>query len=173
MPKLDIEIINKLGLEFIDPKVVIGSTKFKEGIGIPVGSIRREKEDIGDIDILVTKSITKDDLKKTFGENLEIDSIGTRQIIFKHPTKNVKINIWICESPKEFGGMLVHTTGPSTHNILLRTLAKKFGGKVNQYGVFDKDGNQLAGDTEEEFYKSITTKNYPDGLPWKSMEKRK
>lgn len=126
------------------------------------GSLRRRKETVGDIDILITaehrlwekiiKSITQlPQVKKVLAAGQTKASL-----ILKN---NVQVDIRIVHE-HEFGAALFYFTGSKEHNIQLRTMAKQKGWKVNEYGVFDaKTGKRLAGRTEEEIY-SLFGLNY-------------
>lgn len=113
------------------------------------GSIRRNMELIGDIDLVV---IPKDhnsflmDIKKIidydYGANKKIFGIY----------KNRPINIFIT-CVDSFGACLYQTTGPVFYNIRKRTKVKAMGYKLNEYGVFcNKTGNKVAGESENSIF---------------------
>jgi DNA polymerase (family 10) len=68
---------------------------------------------------------------------------------------------------KSWGAAMQYFTGSKEHNVRVRTLAKKQGLRINEYGVFpnDEDIDPVAGATEEDVYASI-------GLPWIPPEAR-
>ena len=66
---------------------------------------------------------------------------------------------------KSFGAALQYFTGSKDHNVELRKIAIKKGWKLNEYGLFEKNGKQIAGKTEEEIYKKL-------GLDWMPPEMR-
>lgn len=67
----------------------------------------------------------------------------------------MQVDIRIVE-PSSFGAALLYFTGSKEHNIQLRTIARKKGMKINEYGVFDETtGKQLAGRTEQEIYELL------------------
>ena len=106
----------------------------------------------------------------------EVTSRGSKQIFFDYTSPETgitrPINIFVSTEPDRFGGMLMHTTGPSKYNILLRMIAKRAGGKASQYGVFDSEGNQIGGETEASYYRALKTKKWPEGKEWKAPELR-
>ena len=120
------------------------------------GSLRRKKETIGDIDILVT-SQKPEKIMKTF-----ISLPQMREILAEGPTKSsvitkedIHVDVRVVE-PISFGAALQYFTGSKTHNIKLRELAIKRGLKINEYGVFDSEtGQRIAGEEEEEVYKIL------------------
>ena len=82
---------------------------------------------------------------------------------------------WIKEVPRSqidqdllysFGAFMMHTTGSHKNNMLLRMIAKRNGNKLNQYGLFNKANEQIAGDTEESVYSNLYTKKWPAGKDW-------
>ncbi len=123
------------------------------------GSIRREKETIGDIDVLIAapkknqKLIAKSLTQLKFIKKVLIS--GATKISFILKDKDIQCDIRIVERD-EYGSALLYFTGPKEHNILLRSIAKKKGLKINEYGVFEKaSGKKIAGKTEESVYKSL------------------
>ena len=169
------EIIKKLNLKYID--TIKGNDFYKLNAGIPVGSIRREKALVGDIDILITKPISSAIIANIEGVT-EIQSKGDKQIFFEYISDAgvvASLNLWILPKNQadSFGAMMLHTTGSHQYNILLRMIAKRAGEKLNQYGVFDSDNKQIAGMSEDEVYKALKTKKWPDGKEWKHPKDRK
>jgi len=129
------------------------------------GSLRRKKETIGDIDILVT-SQKPEKIMKTFTSLPHV-----REILAEGPTKSsvitkddIHIDVRVVE-PISFGAALQYFTGSKAHNIKLRELAIKMGLKINEYGVFDsKNGQRIAGKKEEEVYRILDLPFIPPEL---------
>jgi DNA polymerase (family X) len=130
-----------------------------------VGSLRRKKETIGDIDILVT-SQNPEKIMKTFTSLPQV-----REILAEGPTKSsiitkddLHIDVRVVE-PISFGAALQYFTGSKAHNIKLRELALKRGLKINEYGVFEVEfGNRIAGEKEEEVYQALNLPFIPPEL---------
>jgi DNA polymerase (family X) len=122
---------------------------------VPAGSYRRRKETIGDIDILATS----DKPEKLMDYFVKFDGIS--DVLAKGPTKTmVRLKIGLdadlrVVSEESFGAALAYFTGSKDHNIAMRELAIKKGWKLNEYGLFDKNGKMIAGRTEEEIYKAL------------------
>lgn len=121
------------------------------------GSIRRGKDTIGDIDILVScKPIHRKKVIQAFTMLPERKVVlmkgSTRaSIIIKARNKQVDLRVI---NELEWGAGLLYFTGSKEHNIYLRALAKEKGMKINEYGVFKiKDNRRIAGSTEEEIYR--------------------
>jgi DNA polymerase (family 10) len=120
----------------------------------PTGSYRRRTETIGDIDILVAA----DKPSPVMEYFIEYDSV--EEVIAKGSTKSavrlrngLQVDLRLL-APESFGAGLQYFTGSQAHNVALRTLAKKKGYKVNEYGVFKGD-EKVAGESEEEVYTAL------------------
>ncbi|MFH1621582.1 MAG: DNA polymerase/3'-5' exonuclease PolX [Candidatus Omnitrophota bacterium] len=115
------------------------------------GSLRRMKETVKDIDILVS-SVKPKNVMEAFCSSSDV-----KQVIAKGPTKSslisregIQVDVRVV-SPDSFGAALMYFTGSKNHNIRLRTLAVKKGLKVNEYGVF-RGKKSLTSKTEKEIY---------------------
>ncbi|MGQ9845749.1 MAG: DNA polymerase/3'-5' exonuclease PolX [Caldisericia bacterium] len=136
--------------EYVKQNLIKGATIDKIEI---CGSIRRMKETIGDIDILVTSKNSNQVMD--YFTNMEI----VKEVINKGDTKStiitpegIQIDVRVVE-PISFGAAVQYFTGSKQHNVKIRELAIKKGLKVNEYGVFKIDGEvRVCGETEEEVY---------------------
>jgi len=115
------------------------------------GSLRRWKETIGDIDILVTGKNGKK-IVRVFTEYP-----GTERVLAAGDTKGsimveggVQVDLRIVE-PKSYGAALQYFTGSVAHNVRCRNIARTKGLKLSEYGLF-KGKKMAAGKTEEEIY---------------------
>jgi hypothetical protein len=142
-------IIEGLGFEFVHPDTVTTKYAFVQKVGIPVGSIRRKKPEVGDIDIVITAPIDMGILRKQPWATTV--SGGEKQVnfIYESPTVKRKVNLFSFTDPASFGAALLHTTGSHQYNIRLRNVVFNRGfGKLNQHGLFDKNMKFVAGPTE-------------------------
>ncbi|MCH7828817.1 DNA polymerase/3'-5' exonuclease PolX [Patescibacteria group bacterium] len=121
---------------------------------IPAGSLRRMKETIGDIDILVT---TKQPEKVM---DFFVHMIPHEKVWGKGKTKTslrskegFDVDVRVVEE-KVFGASLQYFTGSKEHNVKIRTLAAKKGFKLSEYGLF-KGKKLIACKTEEAIYKAL------------------
>lgn len=118
------------------------------------GSIRRRKETIGDIDILV---IT-DSPQEVMEYFISMDNVD--RVLAKGPTKSTvrlkeNVSCDLREVPaKIFGSALLYFTGSTEVNVELRRIAIKNGWKLSEYGLF-KDDQLIAGKTEEEIFHKL------------------
>lgn len=123
------------------------------------GSLRRMKETVGDIDLIVATDPT--DRKKIIRKITELEEV--KSIIAAGETKAsvmlhsppVQADIRIVDT-KEYGSALLYFTGSKEHNIQLRTMAREKNWKINEYGLFEnKTGSRLCGETETDIYERL------------------
>ena len=122
----------------------------------PAGSLRRMRETVRDIDILVTSNKPEKIMDVFTGLP------GVKEVHARGSTKSsvitrekVQVDLRVVE-PSSFGSALCYFTGSKNHNIHLRKMAVKKGLKINEYGVFRvKTGKKIAGDEEEGVYKTL------------------
>jgi DNA polymerase (family 10) len=130
------------------------------------GSIRRRKETVGDIDILVT-SVRPEKVMEAFTRLPQVADVlerGSTKASVRH-REGIQVDLRVV-APAAFGAALVYFTGSKQHNIRIREMAQKKGLKISEYGVFkESTGRRVAGKTEEEVYAAI-------GLPWIPPELR-
>lgn len=117
-----------------------------------VGSLRRKRDTIKDVDILV---VTKDVplVMKTFASLGEVLSSGPLKSSIHFDAGFVKFQIdLLCVQPESWGAALNYFTGSKEHNVELRTMAKAQGLTVNEHGIFDSNGIYFAGEFEDDLY---------------------
>lgn len=121
---------------------------------VAAGSIRRMKETIGDVDILITTT------KPEKASEYFLSLVKTEKVWGKGPTKtSVRttqgFDIDIRALPEEvFGAGLQYFTGSKEHNVKLRTYAGSKGYKLSEYGLF-KGSKRIACKTEEDVYEAL------------------
>jgi DNA polymerase (family 10) len=118
------------------------------------GSLRRRRETVGDLDMLVT---AKDGV--AVGERLAAyDSVA--EVLAHGPTRTTvvlrsSLQVDVRAVPEEsYGAALMYFTGSKAHNIALRGIAITHGWKLNEYGLFS-GRRRIAGATEEEVYSKL------------------
>jgi len=129
------------------------------------GSLRRMKETIGDIDILVS-STDPDHIMDLF-----VSYPGVQRVLLQGKTKtsvlltdNIQVDLRVVER-KSFGSALQYFTGSKEHNVALRGIAIKKGFKLNEYGVFDKKTEEyITGKDEKDVYKTLDLSFIPPEL---------
>ncbi len=124
------------------------------------GSARRGKETIGDIDILVScKDEDRKDVLSFFEEQdflMQVEVSGDTKITGRLHS-GVQIDLRVV-SEDEFGAALQYFTGSQSHNVVLRTLAKKENYKINEYGIFKLEGEKeikVGGREEKDVYEVL------------------
>lgn len=146
------EIINMLEVETVRSKIS------------PAGSLRRMKETVGDLDLLIGSTNAAPLIDK-FVHLPQVDRIiaagETKASVNLVQGYQVDLRVVGLDS---FGAALQYFTGSQAHNIKIRGLAKKQGFKINEYGIF-RDEVKLAGADEEEIYHTL-------GLDWIPPEMR-
>lgn len=133
------------------------------------GSLRRMRETIRDIDILIDSTNPKK-VMETFVHLPQVRQINghgdTKSSILTK--ENVQVDLRVVE-PKSFGAALLYFTGSKNFNVKLRQIAIKKNMKVNEYGIFrvtEAGGEKcVASRTEEECLKAL-------GLPYIPPELR-
>lgn len=120
------------------------------------GSVRRMRETVKDIDILVTSTrparvmeafVALPNVAEVIAHGETKSSVRLRE--------GIQADLRVV-APECFGAALQYFTGSKQHNIRVRELAQRQGLKVNEYGVFDEKTNRrVAGATEEEVYRAI------------------
>ena len=119
---------------------------------VPAGSIRRWKDTIGDIDMLVASTQPAEVMRAFTSLPLVRQVLGvgdTRSSIVT--VADVQIDLRVI-APESLGAAMQYFTGSKEHNVELRAIAIRNGLKLNEYGVFpaDDDSTNLASRTEEE-----------------------
>ena len=118
------------------------------------GSLRRMKETVRDIDILLYSPKPQAVMNK-------VTSLSqVKEIISKGETKssiltkdNVQVDIRVVKK-KSYGAALLYFTGSKPHNIKLRQMAQRKKWKINEYGIF-RGKKQIAGKTEDQMYRKL------------------
>ncbi|OAG27361.1 DNA polymerase/3'-5' exonuclease PolX [Thermodesulfatator autotrophicus] len=128
------------------------------------GSIRRRRETVKDIDILVT---AKDHFKVM---DVFVSLPVVEEIIAKGETKTsvrlkqgIQVDLRVVD-PECYGAALAYFTGSKAHNIRIRELGVQRGLKINEYGIF-RGQERIGGKEEEEIFAAV-------GLPWIPPELR-
>jgi DNA polymerase (family 10) len=130
----------------------------------PAGSLRRGRETVGDLDLLVTGR----DHAGVAGHFAKYR--GITEVLAKGEDKvsvklknDMQVDVRLLERAS-YGAALQYFTGSKEHNVALRDRAKRRGWKLSEYGLFEND-RILASKREEDIYKKL-------GLPWIPPELR-
>jgi len=121
----------------------------------PAGSLRRVRETVGDLDLLVAAT----DAKPVMTCFRELDQVA--EVLLSGPTKTsirtregLQVDLRVLE-PARWGTALQYFTGSQAHNIHLRGLALDRGLSLSEYGLKREDGSEILCATEEEVYAAL------------------
>src|SRR6202167_5101283 len=133
----------------------------------PAGSLRRGKETIGDLDLLVTGPNAAAALER-MAANPRVQEVlgrGVNKTSVKLGREGLQVDVRALEH-QSFGAAMQYFTGSKEHNVALRQRAIRIGLKLSEYGLFRADDDtRVAGETEEGVYAAL-------GLDWIPPELR-
>jgi len=131
------------------------------------GSLRRGKETVGDLDLLVTGPGAAEALER-FVAHPKAHTVlgkGPNKASIQYGLEGLQVDLRAL-AHESYGAAMQYFTGSREHNIVLRTRALKLGLTLNEYGLFRVDDEQrVAGETEEQVYHAL-------GLRWIPPELR-
>jgi DNA polymerase (family 10) len=140
-----------------------GSWRWRIFTATRMGSLRRGKETVGDLDLLVTMRPGQDKQK-------DVDTVAAH--ILKYPQiqqklahgenkvsvlleSGMQVDVRLLEKDS-FGAALLYFTGSKEHNVTLRGRANEMGWTLNEYALTTiKGGRIVARKTEEEIYAKL------------------
>jgi len=132
--------------------------------GEAAGSLRRMRDTVGDLDLLVTvqpgspvmdRIVAYEDVRQVLAHGATKASVALKN--------GMQVDLRAVPSGS-FGAAWVYFTGSKAHGIALRRLAQERGLKINEYGVYRGD-QRIAGKTEVSVYRAV-------GLPFIEPELR-
>ncbi|XGI84273.1 DNA polymerase/3'-5' exonuclease PolX [Halorutilales archaeon Cl-col2-1] len=136
-----------------------------------VGSFRRRRPTVGDVDILATSGVPEE------ASDSFCDMRDVKEVLTKGETKtsvlvsgDLRVDLRIV-AEDAYGSALQYFTGSKDHNIRVRNIAIEKDWKLNEYGLFDveddaepEEGDRIAGETEEEIYEALGLDYIPPEL---------
>jgi DNA polymerase (family X) len=131
---------------------------------VAAGSLRRWRETVGDLDLLVATERGSAVLQRI------VTGEGVQRVISKGTTRaSVRLRNGLqvdvrAVNPDSFGAAWLYFTGSKAHNIALRRRAQELGFKLNEYGLY-RGTERVAGATERSVYRAL-------GLPFIEPELR-
>jgi len=137
----------------------------------PAGSLRRGRETVGDLDVLITGPCCVDDQQRAdlieqilrFPGIVEVLAKGDNKVSFKLRS-GMQVDVRTLP-PDSYGAALQYFTGLKNHNVTLRQRALKMGYTLSEYGLFTLEANQrVAGASEEEIYGKLGLDYIPPEL---------
>jgi DNA polymerase (family X) len=137
----------------------------------PAGSLRRGRETVGDLDILVTgKGCIAAEPRRKIVEHLlrfpglmDVIAQGENKVSFLH-RNGMQVDVRLLP-PESFGAALQYFTGSKAHSVALRQRALKMGFTLNEYSLSRiADEKPVARKTEEEIYAKLGLDFIPSEL---------
>jgi DNA polymerase (family 10) len=131
------------------------------------GSIRRGRDTVGDIDILVCGTQPEPVIECFVGLTL-VDEVLSRgelaSSVRLHSLQQADLRVL---PPESFGAALHYFTGSAQHNVAIRGRAKAMGLRVNEHGIYDAEDGSLRVECRDEaqVFEAV-------GLPWIPPELR-
>jgi DNA polymerase (family 10) len=134
-----------------------------DGIGsvTPAGSLRRGRDTVGDLDMLVTGPACEEDIVSAAVEYTaayppiaELIARGQNKVSFRLRT-GLQVDVRLLPRAS-FGAALQYFTGSKMHNVTIRQRALKRGYTLSEYALARlDDGTQVAAATEEDIYRAL------------------
>ncbi len=129
------------------------------------GSARRRKETVGDLDVLVSST----EPERVTAHFVSMSPI--QRVLAQGPTKStvvlesmLQVDLRVIP-PGSYGAALQYFTGSKEHNVKLRTIGVKAGFKLNEYGLFRRDDDELvAAEDEARIYEALGMRWIPPEL---------
>jgi DNA polymerase (family 10) len=137
----------------------------------PAGSLRRGRETVGDLDVLVTGKgcIAAEPRQKIvdhllrFPGLMDVIAQGENKVSFRH-RNGMQVDVRLL-APESFGAAMQYFTGSKAHNVALRQRALKMGFTLNEYSLSRiEDEKVVARKTEEEIYAKLGLEFIPPEL---------
>jgi DNA polymerase (family 10) len=134
----------------------------------PAGSLRRGRETVADLDILITGSCCVDDAQRAgaiqyiakYPPLMDVIASGDNKISFRLRS-GMQVDVRLLP-PDSFGAAMQYFTGSKAHNVALRQRALKMGYTLSEYSLADlKTSSPVAGKTEEEIYAKLNLDYIP------------
>lgn len=130
------------------------------------GSLRRRRETVGDLDLLVAA----DEAEPVLRHFVSRADVG--RVLGQGPVKasvelvsGMRVQLWV-HPPQHFGSALLYATGSKAHNVALREHALRQGFSLSEHGLKRQSDEQLQAFADEAgLYAAL-------GLPWIAPELR-
>ncbi len=180
-----VEDYRRIAGRFLIETAQIQSDKIIEHLGsypgieriTPAGSLRRGRETVGDLDMLVTGPACCDDAERQKLIDHVVKLPGLMEIIARGENKvsfrmrgGMQVDLRLLP-PESFGAAMQYFTGSKAHNVSLRQRALKMGYTLNEYSLSRLDDEKVvASKTEEEIYAALNLDYIPPEIRENSGE---
>jgi DNA polymerase (family 10) len=137
----------------------------------PAGSLRRGRETVGDLDLLITGNCCSNEAQREKVQNSILEFPGIAEVLAKGENKvsfklrsGMQVDVRLLP-PESFGAAMQYFTGSKNHNVSLRQRALRMGYTLNEYGLVRmEDNKRVAGKAEDEIYKKLGLAYIPPEL---------
>ncbi|MGA3213380.1 MAG: DNA polymerase/3'-5' exonuclease PolX [Terriglobales bacterium] len=137
----------------------------------PAGSLRRGRETVGDLDLLITGSCCKLPAERDLVIDRVLGFPGITEVLVRGENKvsfrlrsGMQVDVRLLP-PESFGAAMQYFTGSKSHNVALRQRALKLGYTLNEYALARLDTNErVAGRDEAEVYAALGLDYIPPEL---------
>jgi DNA polymerase (family 10) len=133
----------------------------------PCGTIRRRRDTVGDIDLLI--AARPEDAAHIADVFVHLPEVG--EVLAQGDTRSsvrlrdgIHVDLRVVP-PECWGAALHYFTGSKDHNIAIRSLAVRRNLKISEYGIFDVDDRRVGGEEERDVFAAV-------GLPYIEPELR-
>jgi len=123
----------------------------------PAGSLRRGKDTVGDLDLVVTGPNATAALDRFVAHPRVHDVLGhgSNKASARWGLEGLQVDVRAVPV-ESYGAAMQYFTGSKEHNVALRQRAQRMGLTLNEYGLFRVDtGQRVAGATEQEIYAAL------------------
>lgn len=129
------------------------------------GSLRRRRDSVGDLDILVAAEDSGSVMEAFISQPLVARVLGKGKTKSSVEFNNgMRAQVWV-HPPARFGTAIQYATGSKDHNVRLREIALDQGYSLSEHALTKRDGTEILCENEEDVYKAL-------GLPWIPPELR-
>jgi DNA polymerase (family X) len=137
----------------------------------PAGSLRRGRETVGDLDILVTGEACDTEKGRQdaiahvakYPPLMDVIASGDNKISF-HLRNGMQVDVRLLPA-ESFGAAMQYFTGSKAHNVALRQRALKMGYTLNEYSLATlEDEKPVAGASEEDIYAKLNLDYIPSEM---------
>lgn len=134
-------------------------------IAVAGGSLRRMRETVGDLDLLVAAEDSSPVMEAftSLPEVLQVIGSGKTKSSVEF-NNGLRAQLWV-HPPERFGTALQYASGSKNHNVRLRELAIKQGLSLSEHAFTREDQSEILCANEEQVYETL-------GIPWIPPEAR-
>jgi len=157
-------------------EIILNQLRPESEVVLVAGSVRRRRPEVGDIEFVVLPKDLSEFLKFLASHNFSGGDRIQKGTLHLGHGKDLPVELYIAHDKKELGALLFMYTGDWQHNIAMRSIAKRRGWKLDQYGIWDaKTGEPLLQSPDERDFYDFLGVDYhiPEDRSFKDRPKKK